>query len=44
MKNNAIQHAATLVNNEEGMIATGVKASSINEKDIYMKVAVRVIE
>jgi len=39
MKNNAIQHASTIVNNEEGIEATGVIGNKITE-DIYTKVAI----
>ena len=42
MKNNAIQHARTIVNNEEGMRATGVIPTP-NEVDMYIKVATKTL-
>lgn len=39
MKNNAIQHASTIVGNEEAMLATGVIASQVAVEDMYTKVA-----
>lgn len=39
MKNNAIQHAATIVGNTEAIQATGVLPQNTNIDDIYTKVA-----
>ena len=43
MKNNAIQHAATLVNNEVSILATGVTPADFESEDLYTQIAKRVL-
>ena len=43
MKNNAIQHAATIVNNTESILATGVIPSEWETDDLYTKIAKRTL-